>query len=875
MEPSETEKTDFALLRATREVEAGNHPEACRIYADVREEKFDDPGAAKQVDFALISLAAKLEPDERKEFEKPLRAALLTHKPQFNHPQQRGAYESPFLKFVEEFGFDDLVELFTPSPPAPAVPRNGPVAIQTPLAPAPARIQVPSVSSGSRGGGRRSAPVDPIERFQDFAREGKATAAGRELLQQLRKNIRSGSDSSYTVRNLQEKITPEIRAEIISLAAPGDVPGLTRRREFIEICLALGEEKEALAALEALAAERPFDPTVTSALAFLLPATERDRAVALLTKAAESRGLAAGLNEGWEKLSSKGENEAGFEFLELFTAFLEISAPAIIHQADVAQISNFTQQVFRGNGFRDIPSVHSPPPAQKEGEDENPAIAKHAALARKLALAMLRHPALAENAFRLLHAANWQEKPEDLDRWAREALLASAAMKDRNHRYSYGSNGLSEKSSAIYLVGRLAGSPAPTDLFPAAYLAGLGELEPVLRTLVEFLNKSVKPEEIEPLWESGAVGRQNDPILSVFQKAATDHVTVAPGANGYFLSRLRAFTPEERKAAKQANFHKEMPLLVATLATCARQDGEGVAKTCKALFDFILAEDPEEKSSPGNNQSTYALQQLFQGFLTDPLTCVRIVRAMDGGSVPFNDSNWIQSCFQELRNLNPEETVELFASLGFLNKAGSWEPLAIHALTTDYDRVTRQQTISVRRTEQLTRIFQNVSTSSDDRKIIIGLLESRTPRTFGSLLSAAILSSGAERGRLATAAYEVAAPDLAKLPAGRVDDFALYLDYLPRSATASLPPPLRAKADTLHQEKIALLVETIEKQFEQSRQSSGSNLFGYIDESVIQLAAYDVKKPPPFSWRRRNCISKREHACREATARTNTLSAIF
>ena len=831
------EEIDFALLRATREIRSERYPEALRIYAGLRDEKFENPTTPALIDYALITLAQNLKPEDRPEFSKTIHAALLARKPTIALQAHRSPDYSFLAKTAQLFGFTDLVTAFTPRlPTAPA--RTSITA--TPAPAAPARIATPS--PGSRQPSRRTAPANPVERFQEFARDGKNTAAARELLQEIRKTIRSGSDPSYTIRNVEKSLTPEIRTELISLAAPGDTPGLTKHREYIEICLALGEKKMALATLEALAAERPFDGSITSSLAILLPAGEKDRAVSLLTSAAESGGLATALNEVQKRFSSTPDNETTFAFFELLVALLEKSDPEIITPADISPIANLTQNIFSGNWFHEIPSLLSPPRAKKEGEAENPAIARHAALARNFALTMLRHPALAETGFRYLHAVNREEKLADLDQSARAALLGSVSTKDQNYRYSYTFNGPSDKSSALYLITRLTESPAPANLFPPDYLAALREQEPLLPPLLDFLSNPPTAKGIEDIWKAGAAGRQQDPVLSIFQASATNHATSAPGANAFFLSRLREISPEERKAEMQSSFTKVMPLLEATLKSSTHEDRKAVQQTCEVLLGFLFGEDAEDKSAPANNQAVYALQQLLQNFQTDPLTCVRIVRALDEAAVPFNNRNWIQSCFQELRKLKAEETVDLFASLGFLNKASSWEPFALHTVFTKYDQITGEQTKTITRTEQLTEIFQYVSTSGDFRKETIALLENSKPQTFGNLLSSAVLASGAERERLATAAFKLAAPDLAKLPDERLDDFGLFISYLPQSATASLPPRLRAKANELNEARIAELTENIEKQFELARQNPGSNLLGSIDSYITRLATLDFEK---------------------------------
>ncbi len=830
------EETDFALLRATREIQSERYPEALRIYAGLRDEKFENPTTPALIDYALITLAQSLKPGERPEFSKTIHAALFARKPTIALQAHRSPDYSFLAKTAQLFGFTDLVTAFTPRlPTAPA--RTSITA--TPAPAAPARIATPP--PGSRQPGRRTAPTSPVERFQEFARDGKNTAAARELLQQIRKTIRSGSDPSYTIRSVEKSLTPEIRTELISLADPGDTPGLTKHREYIEICLALGEKKMALATLEALAAERPFDGSITSSLAILLPAGEKDRAVSLLTSAAESGGLTTALNDVQKRFASTPDNETTFAFFELLVAFLERCESELITPADISPIANLTQNIFSGNWFHEIPSVLSPPRAEKEGEAENPAIARHAALARNFALTMLRHPALAETGFRYLHAVNREEKPADLDQWARAALLGSVSTKDQNYRYSYTSNGSSDKSSALYLITRLTESPAPADLFPPDYLAALRGQEPLLPPLLDFLSNPPTAKGIEDIWKAGAAGRQQDPVLSIFQASATNHATSAPGANAFFLSRLREISPEERKAEMQSSFTKVMPLLEATLKSSAREDRKSVQETCEVLLGFLFGEDAGEKSDPANNQAVYALQRLLQNFQTDPLTCVRIVRALDEAAVPFNNRNWIQSCFQELRKLKAEATVDLFASLGFLNKASSWEPFALHTVFTKYDQITGEQTKTITRTEQLTEIFQYVSTSGDFRKETIALLENRKPQTFGSLLTASVLASGAERERLATAAFRLAAPDLTKLPDERLDDFGLFISYLPQSATASLPPRLRAKANELNEAEITKIVANIDAHLEEVRLLSTfypSNINGYL----TQLATFDVDK---------------------------------
>lgn len=812
------EATDFEILRASREISAGRNVEAFRLYVKLRESPDANTMFADTANSTLIAIAKNLTPEQRTEFEQPLRAALAALTP------PPGPYRDAtgIIELARRFGFEDIVKSLTPKPPASSATHGSPTA----------RIGLAASITPPSPHRQPEATSTPIDRSREFASEGKNFAAAREFVNWVESMKSYGYGTSNITREAGEFMTPSIKAAVLALTDPGTEHSLTKRRAHIDLCIDLGERGKALTALSALAAERPFDLSVTCDLAFLLPPEKNERAIGLLSKAAGTPYFRTAINTASNRISETTEKATVLAFIARLAGFLETSPPETCDAESLSQISNVAVDAFLSNIFPDnLPLVK-----QEETGDNRPAPdANHIATVRRLALAMLRHPTLADTGFSLLNSATWEEKPADLDEWARSAILLTASYAGKIPYDNIASNPYPEKSPVKYLLARLA-IPAP-NLLPAAYVEKLSEQDPHLPELLRFHTTPTTPESIATLWDSGAMKLSASYSVQTLQQATYPRAAAAPGASRFFLSRIKKITPEEAATLINGGDAYLARLIRAAFTTCSFLDEKGVNETCSTIIAILFPKDQPDPQNERHRRATGTLQSILNNFTTDPLTAARIVGAFDLTFTPL-DTDWLRSNLQPLSNQPPAKAIKTLTAMGLLADAASWKPLA--ATIADYNDSSNQPALTLTRKDQTEIIVQN--TDSDIRKKIAGLLESRKPRTFGALITAACYAEGSERERLATAAFKLAAPALNEANARRLDDFALLLPLLPYTATASLPPKLREIALKNRADAIDALIKTAEHRIAEAVAGSQDPLQSISHEEICKLADFDHTK---------------------------------
>lgn len=829
--PPEIEAEDFAILHIFFDTQEKRFLEACRALLKLSESKSSYPAIEPWSKMCFIATAAHLTKEQQAEFNDPLRKTLKHIEKSLPNGWNGLAIRSTLAEIAKKFSFDDLAKSYAAAPANPSIPTRH----ANPIKPSGVRISAPAKIAPPRSTTRNSRPVTPIDRFQTFAGEGKTTAAAHELLNWIRTQRTNGNNIPSIIRNLEKSITPEIRNEILTIADPGKSIGITKRLEYAEICDALNEQDQALTTLRELSAERPFDPSISTALAFALPPEEIDTAAKILTKSASSPSLANAINQAYQRISSTSQNPKTFAFFELYAAFLETADPKQLNPRSISQFTSHIYSFCSGNSLRNIPSLISNRDTEKK---ESPEITKHSEIARRLAFAMLRHPTLAESGFRLIHAIQWIKNPDELDALARTAIQLDTQGSSRNSSSQYIAN---EHSSATWLCSRILKSSNPNQTLPPEYLADLQETNPKLANLLSSFSSLKSADDINKLWKSGALITDNsNPSLIIIQNTLLSHIATIPGAADFFIDRINAISPEQVKETNPDNGqYVHIPLFRAAIETCKNQNQEFTKKICTAITQAIFGKKIIKEKLEDDDYSQNIIQHIFNNFEPDPVTAAHLIRTFDSLRVPLNQHYWFDNSVRKDRISDPDKAIEFLSSIGLLEDTPTWKPLAVTKSQRIHNQGMLQPTYQIERTY----IEEKINNSLDyklRRPEFITVLENRKPQTFGALITAANLSNGSERNRLAAKAFQHASKYLAKASPNRLQDFSLIIHFLPDDAFSSLPSSLQAKAKELHDKKIAELNDTIEKQFEQIANQPNQNPFYNIQSSLSEMASYDL-----------------------------------
>ncbi len=838
--PPKEEAADFDLLRAYQSVKEKKFNEAYGLLEKTRTGRASDHNYTTWLSTALVAVASEMKPEERAAIADSLRTVLVQCR------QVLGIQGAPVLAAkARQLGFEDLAKRF--QPPAVAKVAGG----GSPMGPAgfgqASRRSSSSSSSGQTGS---------IEKVIKFAGEKKYEAAAREALLLVRQAKASPWNSGYEMRELMPKLGEEVRAELLKLVDPGDSKSLIKRLEYADVCIALGKNELALAMLELLIAERPDDASVAGKMAFLLPPAQSERVRSLITKAATSDEFVMMVHQKAQELSNNENNKAACDFFETVTAWLENVSAADLAGANLTWISYHAKGFFgtqNTDGLPDLLSDSGEKPEDKAAADRRDAIAK------RLALAMLRQPSIAEEGFRLYSAVKaWKTPPEELDAKAREALLV--AKIEKSPQYSGGTfftlrqgNGgsssgedLSENSSVRWLTGRLAKAKSPDDILPPAYLKDLAEKNPKVGTLVSAMAGISTVDQLGKLWDSEALKDGFDPVTVMLRQGVLFRAGSTPGAGKFFLTRLREIPADKfQNGLSRGDQSANLNLINAALAAGLAGKQEELDSVCSAISKVLFG-DKIDWQNQNNSQKFYyqinAMENILGQQNSDPVAAMRLQRTLFRLGIPVGDNEYqLFRGFQNRTYQKPEEVEALLESIGCFADVPAWEPIAAVIVqvqqTNGKMTYTRQDKLLL---ERMTS-YMNLSFSRSD---LVKRFRERKPATFGALITAASMSSGKERSDLTAEAFAAAGPALAKLPASRVEGYTLVLPWLPAEAIAKLPPSFQNKAkagDEIRRKEIVKRAdEFLANTPNPSR--SYSNAFDEARQFLGDLALLDSKK---------------------------------
>jgi tetratricopeptide (TPR) repeat protein len=773
--PKAEEATDFQLLKASLALKEKKPVDAYSILDQIRLAGSSDPGFNEWLLATLLAVAAEIPEKDRTPLAESVKAILLQARP-LAGPKGTQALAAQALKLGQ-------TELST---------RIAPVASTTPSTGNRNRISG-RFTGGSSGGNSSS----PLERLTKLVLEKKHDAAAVEALRLLKAGRGSSRYSNDSPSRVIEVLAAEDRTALLKLVEPGDSKSLIKRLDYVDVCLDMNRKDLALAALESLYAERPEDPEIACRLAFNLPQDKKDQQRQLMTRAAGSREFAAFAAAAAEALENSDDANGYVAFFDSITGWLETTDPARIPGANLGWIGYYARE-FYGHHY----SMDFPPLMMGTFSTRNQSLSnKRTDIAKRLALAMMKHPGVAEEGFRLLSAARtWRYEPLELDAQARRALLASADRLNRQaqlfsagsggFRYSSGSSPLDEFSTLSWMASRLSAVTDPTDILPPAYMEELRLANPGLAKLIHSLAGLKQVSELDSVLVACDSTEGVPPVMIDSLKSALILRGAAmAGAAAHFLGQLRKLP-----ASLSDESENGLALLMMRGAIVAGLRGKAadLEAVCSELGAILFGAPTVNWTKPADVMKLRfginAMEVLTEsGF--DAVSAARLRRALFRLGLPVGDSEDDgMSVFQSHPLNSAEEAERFFEEIGWLTEASDWSPFGVHFVEMDSNgkdvTFTPQTQLQVEQVLGFLRL-------DPFRKSLIQRLKERKSGRFGALMTAAALSEGNDRQTLTGQAIREAGASLAKVPKARIAEWSLISSWIPRDAIASLPAASR------------------------------------------------------------------------------------
>ena len=270
--------------------------------------------------------------------------------------------------------------------------------------------------------------------------QGKQDIAARRILSELRRIRPATANSNNEKQQLYEQIVSlKLTDTVVKLAPPPAGAGYQSRREYALLLSHLKQPGLALPELRALAAEKPDDAEVRSALLTALPIDERKAFVMALTDGEFDADL---IGAWFVEMLARGnlKIEDYLANLELLTCLTEGLPPSSDPERNLSWVNFIASRLGDNEQFGDVrlrPLRRAPDSSEKFDEERS---RSRDALIRRLHLAMRRHPQTCEQAFILMHACRvaLETPAETLDQAALAAVALSMRLKadpNQNHEY--------------------------------------------------------------------------------------------------------------------------------------------------------------------------------------------------------------------------------------------------------------------------------------------------------------------------------------------------------------------------------------------------------------------------------------------------------
>lgn len=843
--PPNEEICDFELLRTVSLIEEKKLPEAFASLMKARAAAGSDREISGWVNVSLIAVAGAMTPEQRNALTADLQATFLQSRQLFG---QQGA---PVLAGeARKLGMEELAQRIEP------VSNVGSKGVGSATGPA-------AIAAASRGGMAYSS-AGSQDKIRKFVGEKKYEAAAREVLQNIR--AQAGQNSPYystsELPQLLSTLGKAGEAELLKLVDPGESKSLVRRLEYVDIVQAMGKPALSVPVLESLSKERPDDASISARLVFVLPDDQVDRRIELMTKACKSDAFVTQAYQIAEKFDSSNDTKESMSFFETVTRWLETADDKALEGVNLTWISYHSKEFFDGDYTTNLPSLLS---SSEEPKDDKATYEKFRSLCDRLARAMLRHASCAEEGFRLLNATQKRkiEVPE-MDDLARKSLL-STALPNQNEKlgpgYSRsdffslvlpgggGSSGenYAEFSSANWLIKRFKEVKDPSEILTPEFVAALKARNPEAGSLMETFSRELKNEDLAVLWKSDVMKGASTRFSQMLRPVLIRRLSTAPGATKFFVNQISEIAPGSALSQNGSGSEREklMPLFSAALGSASQGKPEEMESVAKAIARAIFGEKvdySDPKTQQQNYQRVNFMETLTQEFANDAAMMVRYQSAFLRLGIPVdNDEYGGTRPFQNKRFNKYEEFEAFVESVNWLSDVDRWEPYGSMLYRTSPGPNGNGMQITLQPTLLFDRVFQYMSMNLD-RDDIVKKLKERKKGRFGSLMTAAALSSGKERANLAGQAFTEASASLAKLPADRIESLALVLPWLPDEVRAKLPETFRRKAQVAEAKKRQDAITAADQFLASLKSPNNRYVMNNLSGVLAALIPYDLDK---------------------------------
>jgi tetratricopeptide (TPR) repeat protein len=842
--PVNEELCDFELLRAAMLIEEKKFPEAFAALQKARSASGSDRELSGSINVSLIAVAGAMSPQQRSAVAADLQATFLQSRQMFG---QQGA--SVLAMQAGKLGLEELAKRIDPVGPASQQKAMG-------SATGPAAI------AAALGGSSSSSSSGSPEKISKFVGEKKYEAAAREVLQNIRAQGAQSSPYYFTneLPELLSMLGKDGQAELLKQIDPGDSKSLVKRLEYVDVVQAMGKPELSLPVLEGLVKERPEDASISARLVFALPSDQMDRRVELMTKACKSDAFVFQAHQIAEKLDNEADTKAAMSFFEAITRWLEGSDEKALSGVNLTWVSYHSKEFFDGDYTTNLPSLLS---TTEEPKEDKAAFEKFRSLSERLARAMIRHSSCAEEGFRLLCATKTLKiEPAEMDNLARKAVLSTATPaqeKDANLssrveffmlRLPNGSGSSGENyagsSSATWLIKRLKDVKSPAEILTPEFVTALKTRNLAAGELLESLSRDLKNEDLAVLWKSDVMKSSDTRFSEMLRPVLIKRLASAPGATKFFvdqISRIEPGTAISRNGGSQDR-EKVLPMFSAAMGSALSGKPEEIDAVAKAISRAVFGEKldfTDPKTHQHNYQRVNFMEELFQEYSEDAVQLARYHSAFFKLGVPVDDDEYNSTAPFRNKSFQKVEPFEAFLeSIGWLSEFDRWEPYACMLYNASSGPNGGVQ-ITIKPTLLTERVLQyiDVDFSRDDA---VKKLKERKKGRFGSLMTAAALSSGKQRSELAGLAFTEVSASLAKLPPERIESLALVLPWLPDDVRAKLPESFRRKVQAADAKRRQDAITAADEFIASLKSPNSRYAMNNLTTVVTALIPYDLAK---------------------------------
>ncbi len=835
--PPENEATDFKTLQAFQSIVKKDYPTAYKLFSELRPAYSSDRNLINWLNKSLVAIANEMKPEDRTALNEELRALLIQSRANL------GLQGAPAIAAqAEKFGMTDLAKRF--------IPQNT-TGIKSALAGlGPANFGAnpqPSSSNSSNAS---------IEKMEKFATDGKLEAAALEALNLIRKANKSSYNRSHEIAEIKESLTPEVLKELLKISDPGDSNSLTKLIEYADICSDFGKRDIALKVLTKLNKERPDDLIVTGKLAFLLPADQRDLAIKLISMSASKEEFLSIAISTAEYLSESKDTTAYFNYISTITAWLQSADPKDLSETNLSWISFIAINLFQGYFNDELPSLIED---KTEDHKDSKLYTEYVNTAKNLATAILRHPSIAEEGFRLIGSSHaWKVDPNQRDEQARQVFLTTK-IKPKNDNnedinpfsiripgnYSNSGEQLEKQASVKWISDRVIAAKSPDDVLSPAYLKQLSEQNPEVGELITSLTNLTNIKQLETSWKSDLLKKSYDPFIIMYRSTLVSRARLIPESSSFFIDRINELTPKSIEESRHNTNNSTLSLFSAALISASMQkDPAYLTKTCTVISQKIFGDKIDYKSDKDTMKIYNAINMMdsiFDNSDIEPENSIRIFNTFYKLGIPVGQREYqLTQAFDDIEIKDVNQAVKIFTSFGWLNDIDTWEPFSAIFIESNHNG----QSVTFTRKEMfvMPQAISNIDKLISSNQII-SHLEGLKPQTFGNLITAACLANGNQRTTLTEKAFNLVNTKLAGISAERAKTFTPLLPWLPESAINKLPDSFKESLGNAKTEKLAKLNHTADEFLKSptNPQNYGSP-FNHIQDLVTELMPLDRNK---------------------------------